>query len=128
MKSKTAKIILFAVAWILPTIAMAAVSSTGGSDACSTSSLTGLIDCGVSLLNRVIPFIIALALLYFLWGVTLYIRDSGEKADMEKAVTIITHGIVALFVMVSVWGLVNVLRNTLPFNSNQPPVPQFSRT
>ena len=56
--------------------------------------------------------VVALALLWFLWGLAQYILNGpGEKQEDGRNRMI--WGIVALFVMVSVWGLVRVLSNTL---------------
>ena len=53
----------------------------------------------------------ALALVWFLWGLAMYILSGpGEKADEGRSRMI--YGIIALFVMISVWGLVRVLSNT----------------
>jgi len=62
--------------------------------------------------NIVIPLIIAIAGLYFMWGVVQYVTagDSEEKRDSGRSMMV--YGIVALFVMISVWGLVNLLADT----------------
>jgi hypothetical protein len=56
--------------------------------------------------------VLALALLFFFWGVAKFIlnADNDEKRTEGKKVMI--WGIIALFVMVSVWGLINILANT----------------
>lgn len=55
-----------------------------------------------------IPILILLGLLYFLYGLTEYIfaSEEGGKADGRNR---IIYGIVGLFVMATVWGLVQVL-------------------
>ncbi len=83
------------------------------------------------LLNRAIPFIIALTLMVFLFGMFRLVISSNEDLRKE-AIKMITFGIVALFVMVSVWGLVNILIysfNLRGLNTtrimNGPGVPRF---
>jgi VIT1/CCC1 family predicted Fe2+/Mn2+ transporter len=83
------------------------------------------------LLNRAIPFIIALTLLFFLWNMFRLVISSNEDVRKE-AIKMITFGIIALFVMVSVWGLVNILIHTFNLRGlntsrvmNGPGVPQF---
>lgn len=73
-----------------------------------------------------IPLVFALALLYFLWGVAKYIR-SVSPGSKEEGKTIMIWGVVALFVMSSVWGLVRFLQEELiPGRSNTSvPVPNI---
>ena len=63
------------------------------------------------IINIITIIVVALALLFFLWGLALYIFSGpGEKRDEGRQTMV--WGVVALFVMVSVWGLVRVLSNT----------------
>jgi LytS/YehU family sensor histidine kinase len=64
------------------------------------------IDIG-GIVNTVIPIVFALALLGFFYGLVKYIF-SGEH-EKEAAKKTMIWGIVALFVMATVWGLVNWL-------------------
>lgn len=59
----------------------------------------------------VIPLVFALALLYFFWGVAKYIRSEGTGKEEGKNIMI--WGIIGLFVMSSVWGLVAFIRGEL---------------
>ncbi len=61
----------------------------------------------------VVPFIMTLALLAFIWGVLHYIRHGGEDAEREQGRQFMLWGIIGLAVMVSVWGLVRMLTNTI---------------
>ncbi len=65
-----------------------------------------------SILNAIIPIVITIAVIYFFWGLGQYIimQESEEKkiAGRDKMI----YGIIALFVMVSVWGLVGIVGGT----------------
>ena len=68
------------------------------------------------LLNVILPLIIAAAVVYFVWGMfQLFLAGDEEKKD--KAKTTIIYGVIAIFVMVSIWGLVNILSNTFGLNN-----------
>ncbi len=67
----------------------------------------------------IIPIVVGLSLLYFLWGVANFIRKSGDSGAREDAKQQMLWGIVALFVMVSVWGLVAFLQNSLGIKDNR---------
>lgn len=71
-----------------------------------------------NIMNAIIPIIITLGLLYFLYGVATYILKPEDK---ENARNTMVWGIVALFVMTSVWGLVNLLAGTV----NAPATPGY---
>lgn len=86
-------------------------------------NLGSLIDQVLRLLNSVIPIIMAIALIYFMWGMTQYIKGAGDAKQEGRQIMI--WGIIALFVMTSVFGLVNVLGRTLNLNNQQPNVPQL---
>lgn len=79
------------------------------------SSFESIID----LINTiVIPLIIGVAGLYFMVGVIKYVT-AGEKAESrEGARNMMIWGIIALFVMISVWGLVNILVETFDLQTN----------
>jgi len=65
-----------------------------------------------SVVNPLIILVSSLALLYFLWGVSKYILHSGNEEKRGEGYQMMIYGVIALFVMVSVWGLVGVLSNT----------------
>ncbi len=66
--------------------------------------------------DTLIPLAFFCALLFFFWGVAQYIRNAGEAKDEAKKV--MTWGVIALFVMSSVWGLVTLLRSELGITNN----------
>lgn len=64
-----------------------------------------------NILNTVLPLIIAAAVVYFVWGMfQVFLASDEEKKD--KAKNTVIYGVIAIFVMISVWGLVNILYNT----------------
>jgi len=54
--------------------------------------------------DLLIPLVFTLALLFFFWGVAKYIWSVGT--DKEEGRKIMIWGIIALFVMSCVWGIV----------------------
>ena len=63
------------------------------------------------ILNTLIPILITLGVIYFMWGVIQYTTGKSDDAKKEGRDRMI-FGIIGLFVIVSVWGLVGVLGNT----------------
>ncbi|HEU0081212.1 MAG TPA: pilin [Candidatus Paceibacterota bacterium] len=70
-----------------------------------------------NILNTVLPLIIAAAVVYFVWGM-FQLFLAGDEEKHEKAKTTVIYGVIAIFVMVSVWGLVNILANTFNLNNS----------
>ncbi len=73
-----------------------------------------------SLINQLLPFIISLTVLVFLWGILLYVVSGADEEKRREARSFMLWGIIALFVMVSVWGLVNILKTSIPGLDNTP--------
>ena len=91
------------------------LTSTGRSthDTCTDrprtfAQLVGYLIC---LINRVIPLLIGVALLLFFVGVIRYIISAGEDGKVKAKATIV-WGIITLFVMVSVFGILKILMNS----------------
>jgi len=74
------------------------------------ADLIDIIITGV--INPIIVLIFALALVYFLWGVSRYIWHGGDESKRTEGYQMMIYGVIALFVMVSVWALVAILENT----------------
>ncbi len=64
------------------------------------------------LASDIITLIISLALVVFLWGLISYIMNSGNQEKREDSIKYITAGLIGLFVMFAVWGLVAILSST----------------
>lgn len=85
------------------------------------NGLGDLIDAAYHLVNSVfIPIAFALCLLYFFWGVAKYIRvSSGSEKAAEEGKRIMLYGIIALFVVFSVWGIIEFMRTELQLPGQQ---------
>jgi hypothetical protein len=74
----------------------------------------------IDLINNVgVPIVFALAFIVFIWGIFQYFIAGGhdeEKRDAGKSLML--WGLIGFFVMVSVWGLVNILLGTFQLNNN----------
>ncbi len=88
------------VALFSPLMAYSATSATFG-------DVVSKVTATIALL---IPVLIGVALAYFIYGVVKFI-SAGADGKKEAKDTII-YGIVGLFAIVSVWGLVKLLQTT----------------
>ena len=72
------------------------------------NGLFGLVSGWVS---YALPLVISIAIVWFVWNVFRY-AVAGDEEQKAKSRTDMVWGIVAIFVMVSIWGLVSILQNT----------------
>lgn len=87
-------------------------------------TFAGVVDIIIDILiGGVVPFIITLALVVFLLGVVKYLSAGGSEVKMSDGVRLMTYGIIGLFVMFAVWGLVALLTPIL--GSTGAGIPQF---
>jgi hypothetical protein len=74
--------------------------------------LAGYVTCVIN--NSVIPFIFALALVVFVWGVIkFFIINGEEEAKRTEGKQFMIWGLIALTVMLSIWGLIRILGSTV---------------
>ena len=76
-----------------------------------------------TLLNGAIGLLITLAIIAFFWGLVRYLFGAGSEGKSE-GLKIMLMGVVTIFVMVSIWGLVRLLQSTFGVTSTTPVIPQ----
>ena len=105
---------------LAPVIALA--QTTGGTPTvCAGGAITtvqGLLCKFAEIFAAVLPVLIALGVIYFVWGVISYVIASDEEAKKAGRDRMI-FGIIGLTVIVAVWGLVAILRNTFGLSNVQ---------
>jgi len=94
--------------------------NTGGSFSGGQAQFGAVLGTILGILNYLTVIILGLAVIYFLWGVFKYVATDSDTARSE-AVQTITHGIIILFVMVSLWSLVAVIGRTFGLGYNGAP-------
>jgi hypothetical protein len=65
------------------------------------------------LIALAIPLLVGLALLIFLLGLARFLFHFGNEEARRAGKDMMLYGTVGLFVMVAVWGLVNILTVTV---------------
>jgi hypothetical protein len=92
--------------------------------ACSGSSnICNLILVAGDMINLLTGIVAALALLVFFWGVVRYILAAGDEKAKDQGKRTMVGGVIALFVMFSVFGIIFFLRQSFGINNvqNVPP-------
>lgn len=74
----------------------------------------GFIEMGGKLISRLITIAAGLALLAFFWGLAMFIfRVGGDEKAVDKGKVLMKWGLIALFVLVSVWGIIRFFQGEL---------------
>jgi len=96
------------------------VASTPFVSFASSQNLNDLVYKIIGYLNQALVLLMGVAVLVFVWNVIKYFIMSTE--DHKAAAPYVMWSIIGFFVVLSFWGLVNVLQNTfgLGNNYNQP--------
>lgn len=78
-----------------------------------------------AIVNTLIPVMMGLAVLAFFWGLVKYIASASDEAAKEGGKTLMIWGMIALFVMVALWGILGWVQAQLGISgqvsTSQPP-------
>ncbi|MEK7569646.1 MAG: pilin [Patescibacteria group bacterium] len=103
-----------------PLAALAQV--TGGTPSvCGSGSIQTVQDviCKLNeILGAILPFLVAVGVILFVWGVLQYVIGGDEEAK-KKGRTKMIYGIIGLAVIIALWGLVKILTNTFGLRNVQ---------
>lgn len=94
---------------LLPYVAYAQLTDTGR-----------LIDRVGYLIGRLTIVVGAIALLVFFWGLVKFISKAGGETGIEEGKNIMKWGILALFVMISIWGIIRFMQSELNLRNFAP--------
>lgn len=105
-------------------------SSTGSFGYSSKNNCNGAIGYAIIVMNiinsMVVPFIFAISFTVFIWGIFKYfIAGSANPEDQSKGWHLLMYGLIGLAIMMSVWGLVNIILMTFNLNTAAPAYPRI---
>lgn len=90
------------------------IGNTSGFSGQNAGGLLGLIQLASKITGMLVPVTIALATLAFFWFLVEFIWKGRESADAhEKGLKGMGYSILAIFVMVSIWGIVSFIGTTI---------------
>ncbi len=90
--------------------------------AASAATLLDTLQLISVMLNSSVGLFVTLAIVVFFWGLIKYLSSVGEQKT--NGLKIMYSGVMVIFVMVSIWGLVRLLQNTFKVTDNEPVVPK----
>ena len=112
MKKAIVRTALSLAVFALPLVAAAAINNVS--------------DLGTFIINTInaviVPVLFAVAFIVFLWGAfQTFILGANSEEVKTKGKNLMLWGLIGFFVMVSVWGLVNILTGSIGFGNNRGP-------
>lgn len=72
-----------------------------------------LVDQMLEIVQSAIPLVFALTMVYVFWRIFQAWIVSGEPQKIESGKNAVVVGIIALVVMLSLWGIIELLRSSL---------------
>ncbi len=92
----------------------------------AATDIEGIIRTVQDIIALLLPLFIGLALLYFVWGLAEFIRNSGDVKANEDGKNKMIWGTIALFVIISIWGIVAFIGSTFDIDQGgRIEAPQF---
>lgn len=79
----------------------------------SAQSLDAIMDKVLGWLDILLPVLGTLAIVYFFFGIIRFMSHAGDEKTREEGKGIMIWGMIALFVMVALWGLVGYIQTSL---------------
>ena len=76
------------------------------------SAITDLVTQFGAIVAKIIPIMFAFAIIYFFWGLIQFIRGAGDPKKAQEGRLIMVYGVIAITIMVSIYGLVGWLQDS----------------
>lgn len=89
----------------------------------SAQTLLNTLALVSTFLNSLVYLFITLAIVVFFWGLIGYLFKDGAEGKAE-GLKIMLMGVVTIFVMVSIWGIIRLLQSTFRVTSTEPVIPK----
>lgn len=101
---------------LLPAVPVLAVTDSTyfGVSVGGGGTIGGVFGIVLNVINYfLVPMLFAVALIVFLWGIfQFYIFEGQDKEGQVRGHQLMLWGIIGFAVMISIWGIVNVVANT----------------
>lgn len=80
------------------------------------SNFKDLVSLFINIINPILLLLAGFSLLVFFWGLASFIFKSGDTKAIADGKELMKWGLIALFVMVSLWGIINFFYGSFGFS------------
>ncbi len=120
MKRNLFIISLFVFGLVFGTLAKVAFAQGAGGGVFNTFVTTA----GNYISTTIVPILVAIAVLIFFYNLIFFIFNSSNEKEREEFKKYSLNSILALFILLCVWGIVGIFTHTF-FNGKNPVIPQL---
>jgi hypothetical protein len=99
-------------------LALAGLPLAASAQSLNLSPIASLLGAVASIIKALVPILVSLALVAFLWGLVKYLWGKEGKVQIDDAKKLMKWGLITLFVMVSVWGIIELMQAAFGINKN----------
>ena len=87
------------------------------------STIEGMVSAVSGIINTIFPALTALAVFMIAWAIFSFIINAGDSEKRKQGLMHIIWTLIGVFLLFSIWGLVNILKNTFTLDTTPPPLP-----
>ena len=110
---------LLPLTFLMPFLALAQQSVSGPGNLGRVTDFFGNITIFMNL--TLVPAIFALAFLVFIWGMfKFFILGGHDTEKQEEGKSLMLYAIIGFVVMISIWGIVNLIANGFGLSDSRP--------
>jgi hypothetical protein len=129
MKKVSFKKFFIVMIFMFPFISFGEVTTAGVCASSNMNSLSGIINwASCTLMSTIIPFLFSIATVAFIWGVIQFYLNPENEEKRKKGKSFIIGGLIALFVMTSMWGIIRIFSGTFGVKTIIPSFDNISNT
>jgi hypothetical protein len=76
-------------------------------------SLSTLVPKIGLIVNQLVPIVSTIVVLVFFYGLVKFVLSAGDEESSKKARSYMIRGILGMFVMATIWGIIGFMQNTI---------------
>jgi len=80
------------------------------------SNFPELVKIFLDLIKLILPVLMGAAVVVFFWGIVKFITKAGDEKAIKEGRSLMFWGLIALFVMLSFWGIMRFTYGELGFS------------
>lgn len=89
--------------------------------AADTTPLSTLVANMGGIVNQLVPIFSTIVVLVFFYGLIKYVLSAGDDDASKKAKSYMIRGIIGMFVLATIWGIIGFIQETIG-NKNAPTI------